>query len=130
MLASPFWYDNGLLRFGTATPKCAGRAAFASMAQRKAIMSDAIRDNSARGRFEMDAGSDVAVVNYRLAPGVITLSHTEVPEELEGRGLGSTIVRGVLDIVRARGLEVVPACGFVAAFIRKNPQYHDLLVQR
>src|SRR5688572_21012358 len=89
------------------------------------FMSDAIRDNPARNRFEMDAGSDVAVVNYRLVRGVITLSHTEVPEELEGQGLGSTIVRGVLDIVRGRGLKVVPACGFVAAFIRKNPDYRD-----
>jgi predicted GNAT family acetyltransferase len=90
-------------------------------------MSDEIRDNSARGRFEMNAGDDIAVIYYGLAPGIITLSHTEVPEELEGRGLGSTIVRGVLDIVRARGLKVVPACGFVAAFIRKNPDYQDLL---
>ena len=91
-------------------------------------MSEEVRDNPDRSRFEMDAGNDIAVVNYRLAPGVITLSHTEVPEELEGQGLGSTIVRGVLDIVRGRGLKVVPACGFVAAFIRKNPDYRDLLV--
>jgi predicted GNAT family acetyltransferase len=91
-------------------------------------MPNEIRDNPDRSRFEMDAGNDVAVVNYRLTPGMITLSHTEVPEELEGQGLGSTIVRGVLDVVRMRGLKVVPACGFVAAFIRKNPDYRDLLV--
>jgi predicted GNAT family acetyltransferase len=91
-------------------------------------MPNEIRDNPDRNRFEMAAGNDIAVVNYRLTPGVITLSHTEVPEELEGQGLGSTIVRGVLDIVRGRGLKVVPACGFVAAFIRKNPDYRDLLV--
>ena len=66
--------------------------------------------------------------NYRLVPGTIVLSHTEVPEQLEGQGLGSKIVRGALDIVRARGLKAVPACGFVAAFIRKNPGYQDLLV--
>lgn len=86
-----------------------------------------IRDNTSRNRFEMDAGNDVAIVNYRLSPGVIMLTHTEVPEELEGQGLGSTIVRGVLHTVRARGLKVVPACGFVSAFIRKNPEFQDLL---
>ena len=85
-----------------------------------------IRDNTSRNRFEMDAGNDVAIVNYRLSPGVIMLTHTEVPEELEGQGLGSTIVRGVLQIVRTRGLKVVPACGFVSAFIRKNPEFQDL----
>jgi len=86
-----------------------------------------IRDNTSRNRFEMDAGNDVAIVNYRLSPGVIMLTHTEVPEELEGQGLGSTIVRGVLQIVRTRGLKVVPACEFVSAFIRKNPEFQDLL---
>jgi predicted GNAT family acetyltransferase len=91
-------------------------------------MANDIRDNTARNRFEMDAGNDVAIVNYRLAPGVLTLTHTEVPQELEGQGLGSTIVRGVLQIARARGLKVVPACGFVSAFIQKNPAYQDLLV--
>jgi predicted GNAT family acetyltransferase len=90
-------------------------------------MANDIRDNTARNRFEMDAGNDVAIVNYRLAPGVLTLTHTEVPQELEGQGLGSIIVRGVLQIARARGLKVVPACGFVSAFIRKNPAYQDLL---
>lgn len=90
-------------------------------------MADEIRDNPARSRFEMDAGEDIAVVNYRLVPGIITLSHTEVPEDLEGQGYGSTIVRGVLDIVRSRGLKIAPACGFVAAFIRKNPEFQDLL---
>jgi predicted GNAT family acetyltransferase len=91
-------------------------------------MANDVRDNTARNRFEMDAGNDVAVVNYRLSPGVVTLTHTEVPEDLEGQGLGSTVVRGVLQIARARGLKVVPACGFVSAFIRKNPEFQDLLV--
>jgi len=57
---------------------------------------DDVRDNPDRNRFEMNAGNDVAVVNYRLSPGVIMLSHTEVPEELEGQSLGSKIVRGVI----------------------------------
>ena len=92
------------------------------------IVTNDIRDNTARNRFEMDAGNDVAIVNYRLSPGVLMLTHTEVPQEREGQGLGSTIVRGVLQIARARGLKVVPACGFVSAFIRKNPEFQDLLV--
>ena len=77
-------------------------------------MADEIRDNPARSRFEMDAGDGIAFVNYRLTPGMIVLSHTEVPEQLEGQGLSS---------------KVVPACGFVAAFIRKNPEFRPLLVQ-
>lgn len=92
------------------------------------IVTNDIRDNTARNRFEMDVGNAVAVVNYRLSLGVLMLTHTEVPQEREGQSLGSTIVRGVLQIARARGLKIVPACGFVSAFIRKNPEFQDLLV--
>jgi uncharacterized protein len=91
--------------------------------------SNAVRDNPDLNRFEMDIGDALAVANYRAAPGVLTIYHTEVPSELEGRGHGSTLVRGVLDLVRARGLKIVPRCGFVRAFIARHPEYSDLVTQ-
>jgi uncharacterized protein len=53
--------------------------------------------------------------------------HTEVPPELGGRGIGSKIAGGALDLVRARGLKVVAECPFIAGFIGKHPEYTDLL---
>jgi uncharacterized protein len=90
-------------------------------------MPDAVRDNPDLNRFEMDIGDALAVANYRAAPGVLTIYHTEVPPEIGGRGHGSALVRGALDIVRARGLKVVPRCGFVRAFIARHPDYQDLV---
>jgi predicted GNAT family acetyltransferase len=58
---------------------------------------------------------------------VITFTHTEVPPELNGRGIGSTLVRGALEQVRFRGLKVVPKCPFVAAYMGKHPEFNDLL---
>jgi predicted GNAT family acetyltransferase len=52
---------------------------------------------------------------------------TEVPEALEGQGIGSALARGALDDVRAQGLQVIPLCPFVAAFIRRHPEYLDLV---
>ncbi|MEJ2626797.1 MAG: GNAT family N-acetyltransferase [Pseudolabrys sp.] len=46
---------------------------------------------------------------------------------MEGRGIGSRLVKGVLDIARAQGLTVVPHCSFVGAYIKRNPAYADLL---
>ena len=87
-----------------------------------------IRDNPAEHRFELDIeNGHMAVLYYRLAPGVITLTHTETPPQFTGRGIASRLVHEVLQTARARGLKVVPQCAFVAAYIGKHPEFADLL---
>ena len=87
-----------------------------------------VKDNPAMGRFEIAGGGAVAFVEYeRTGGGRIALLHTEVPEASSGQGVGSKLVRGVLDAVRAEGLKVVPRCEFVAAYIERHPEYRDLL---
>ena len=86
-----------------------------------------IRDNTALRRYEMDVEGMTATLYYRLEPGVITLAHTEVPPEIGGRGIGTQLVREVLDDVRRRGLKVVATCPFVSAFLGKHPEYGDLI---
>jgi len=50
-----------------------------------------------------------------------------VPKALEGRGIGSALARGLLDLARAQKLKVKPLCPFVAGYIKKHPEYADLL---
>ena len=90
-------------------------------------MAGNIRDNKAQSRFETDAGGEVAVAYYNRAPGVITLTHTEVPFQLQGQGIASRLVRGVLEAARAEGLKVVPRCSFVSSYIARHPEFNDLL---
>ena len=85
-----------------------------------------VKDNPALGRFEMGSGDGTAFVEYRRAGDRIVLVHTEVPEALSGKGVGSKLVSGTLDAVRAEGLKVVPRCEFVAAYIGRHPEYRDL----
>lgn len=86
-----------------------------------------VQDNIATQRFELAVEGQTAFVDYRRRDGVVTMLHAEVPAALSGRGAGSRLVRGALDIVRANGETVVPRCSFVAWFIAKNPAYQDLL---
>ena len=88
----------------------------------------ALRDNSRLHRFELDADGHTALAWYKLAPGVITFTHTEVPEALAGRGIGSALVRGALEQVRTRGLKGVAKCPFVAAYIARHAEFADLLL--
>ena len=86
-----------------------------------------IRDNTARHRLEFDVDGHVAFTEYRRAGDVLTLNHTEVPKQLSGRGIGSTLARNALDWARAQGLKVVPRCPFIKSYIDKHAEYADLL---
>src|SRR6266481_2015384 len=68
----------------------------------EARVPDTVRDNPALNRFELDVEGHTAAAYYRRAPGVVTFTHTEVPPELSGRGIGSQLVRGALEAVRAQ----------------------------
>ena len=87
-----------------------------------------VEDNPALSRFEMASAAAVAFVEYRRAgDGRIALLHTEVPEALSGQGIGSKLVRGVLDALLAEGAKVVPRCEFVVAYVERHPEYPDLM---
>jgi predicted GNAT family acetyltransferase len=85
-----------------------------------------VQDNAALSRFELTVDGETAVLDYVLSPGVATLTHTGVPPALEGRGVGTALVRGALEAIRARGLKIVVRCWFVDAFIARHPEFGDL----
>jgi predicted GNAT family acetyltransferase len=86
-----------------------------------------VTDNQVRHRFELAVDAHVATSEYSLKDGVIAFMHTEVPEALAGKGVGSKLIKGALDQVRARGLRVIALCPFVKAYIEKHADYADLL---
>jgi uncharacterized protein len=90
-------------------------------------MPSAVRDNPALSRFELDVSGATAVANYKLAGGVITFTHTEVPPQARGHGAASQLIAGALAAVRARGLKIVAQCSFVRAYLEKHPEFADLL---
>jgi uncharacterized protein len=84
-------------------------------------------NNAEAGRFEVRVEDDVAYAEYRRLESGILFPHTEVPRAFEGRGVGGKIVRTALDWARSEGQKVMPTCPFVAGYIQKHPEYHDLV---
>lgn len=86
-------------------------------------MSAEVTDNPEQQRFELDTDEGPAVALYRWDGDIMIIFHTEVPRDLRGKGIGETLVRGVLDEVRQRRLKVVPLCWFVREFVERNPEF-------
>lgn len=86
-----------------------------------------VRDNRTKNRYEADVGDELAVVVYALDGETITFLHTEVPEEAEGKGIASALVRHALDDARARRLVVIPRCPYVTTWIKRHRDYWDLV---
>jgi predicted GNAT family acetyltransferase len=83
--------------------------------------------NAQASRFEMRVQDQLCIALYRLIDGVMWLTHTEVPPQLQGRGLAAQVVKAALDHARAHGLKVRPACSYVSSYMRRHPETHDLL---
>lgn len=92
-------------------------------------MTTTVRDNPDESRYDLLVEERLAGFSeYRLNGERITIYHTEVEPEYEGRGLGDELARGALEDVRRRGLVLVPLCPFIAAYIRRHPDaYLDLV---
>ena len=90
-------------------------------------MTDTVRDDSARRRYELDAGGELAFIDYRRDGSTVFMTHAEVPRALRGGGIGSALVKGALALVRERGEKVVPLCSFVAQYMQRHPETRDLL---
>lgn len=87
-----------------------------------------VTDNSSMHRYELRQDDQLAGrAEYNLLQGAVLFTHTEVAPAFEGRGIGSRLARAALDDVRARGLHAIPQCQFIAGYIRKHPEYLDLV---
>ncbi|MBW6522158.1 N-acetyltransferase [Sphingomonas sp. RHCKR47] len=84
-------------------------------------------DNKAEQEFELTVDGYRAVAAYQLEGDTIVFTHTEVPAEIEGRGVASKLIQAALDSARDRGLKVVPQCRFVRAYMEKHPETRDML---
>jgi predicted GNAT family acetyltransferase len=87
----------------------------------------AIVDNPEETRFEADIDGHIAFVSYLRRDDTIFFTHTEVPQELEGRGIGSALARAVLDRARAEHWRVVARCPFIAKYVERHPEYQSLI---
>ena len=79
-----------------------------------------VKHNAGQNRFEYETEGKTAVLEYVLGPKTITYTHTLVPRELENRGIASALTKAAVEYGRSLGLELVPACSYVDAWLRRE----------
>jgi uncharacterized protein len=79
-----------------------------------------VTDNQAESRFEVDSDGHVAELMYRRNGKRLVLIHTDVPVELEGRGIGGRLVAAAMDRAARDGLTVVPLCPFALDWLERH----------
>jgi predicted GNAT family acetyltransferase len=90
--------------------------------------SPTVADHPELMRYEVRTEAGLAgFARYQRRGGHVVFTHTEIDDAFEGQGLGGQLAKGALDDVRSRGLRVVAQCPFIAEWIRRHPDYADLV---
>lgn len=97
------------------------------MADPQHLANPGVHLNQPLQRFEVTVEDGLAMLNFKAGNGYIDLLHTEVPVSSQGRGVGAALVKAALDHARTAHLQVVPSCPFVRWYMRRHPEYLDLL---
>lgn len=103
-----------------------------SVQERDKASKSSFRDNKDSCRYELDLGDGyVAKLDYHVTDdNCVALTHTYVPREFEGHGYASELVKYCLEDIRDRNSMVIPLCGFVTAYMRRHPEWDDLVARR
>ena len=80
-----------------------------------------------QGRFQAVVEGHTCITDYRLAGGIMSITHTEVASALEGRGIAGALMRAALDHARAAGLKVRPLCSYARTYMQRHPESAALL---
>ena len=92
-------------------------------------MDYALKNNELEGQYEFHIGGFVPKIKYVKSGGKIYFNHTEVPEELAGKGIASSLVKKALEDIQQKGLRLVPLCPFVRKYIRLHPEWKFLVTK-
>ncbi|TDQ31228.1 GNAT family N-acetyltransferase [Zeaxanthinibacter enoshimensis] len=79
-------------------------------------------NNQDAGRYEFHIDGSTPFVEYNMKGDTIFLMHTEVPDELEGQGIGSKLAKAVLEDIHKKGLNIKVGCPFISHYMQKSKQ--------
>jgi len=86
-----------------------------------------VKNNTQASRFEVQLGDKVGIIDYHKHNQVYSFTHTGVPSEFEGQGIANRLPHDALEMVKAEGGKVIPACPFTKAYVKRHPEYQSMV---
>lgn len=89
-----------------------------------------VTNNESKHQYEMSLDGKIALIQYqKKGEDTLNLTHTEVPPEFEGKGIGNQLVKQTLEQIKADGKKIVPTCRFISIYLKRHPEYAVLIAQ-
>ena len=86
-----------------------------------------VTHDSSLSRYTATVDGVLCVLDYQLQGNTMAITHTGVPSQVGGRGIAAALTKYALEDARARSWKVRPLCSYADAYIRRHPEYSDLL---
>ena len=87
-----------------------------------------VTNNKRQSQFEIKLeDGEIAELTYRWLKGSMVLMHTGVPKSGQNRGVGSALAKYALENARTHHLKVIVYCPFVATYLKRHPEYNDVI---
>ena len=86
-----------------------------------------VKINKERGRFEVPVENELAVADYKLTDNTMVFTHTWVPRELRGQGIGKELVRQALEYARSHDYRVKGKCPFVKSYLDNHSEFSGII---
>ena len=86
-----------------------------------------ISNNQGLSRFEVSLPEGIGFLRYRIEPDTMHLLYVEVPREAWGHGIAAELSYAALEFAKARALKVIPVCSYVVAYLRRHPEYSEMV---
>ena len=86
-----------------------------------------LRNNTAASRYELEEQGQTSWADYRLQEDRLYIDHVESPAALRGTGAAGRLMAALAQDARDHGLKITPICGYAAAWLKRSPEYRDLV---
>jgi len=86
-------------------------------------------NNVNKQQFELQVDGGIAFIDYEMKGDKIQLNFTEVPESMQGKGIGSKLVSQTFDLIEGMNLKIIPECEFVQGWLKRHPEKKKFTVE-